>query len=105
VHLALGKCNAIGNLIVKYRSAPGGKIEVSEINCYGTISDLYDWAFGTKLTFPVFGNQIDLTKDAARTQAGYATLSPATAWSSAGRVFFTEVKFGSGWINWNNTVY
>jgi hypothetical protein len=105
VHLALGKCNAVGNLIVKYRSAPGGKIEVSKINCYGTISDLYDWAFGTKLTFPVLGNQIDLTKDAARTQAGYATLSPATAWPRAGRVFFTEVKFGSGWINWNNILY
>jgi hypothetical protein len=104
VHLALGKCKAAGTLMVKYRSSPGGKIEVSEINCTGVIDDLYDFAYGTKLEFPILGFQIDLAKDATRTQAGNATLA-AAPWPNAGRIFFTETNFASGWINWQNLIY
>jgi hypothetical protein len=101
VHFALGKCNAVGKLVVEYRKS-GRFIEVSKVNCYGTLSDLYDWAYGSNLS--LFGLKFDLTKYAARTQAGHATLT-SRPHQKAGRVFFTEVNFASGWKEWSNKKY
>ena len=97
LHLALGKCRANGTITVKYSSSiDGSKLHIHEYKIDGHVTDLYDWAYGTSLVLPVLG-QIDLTKDAARTQAGHATLT-SLATPDAGRVFFTNVEIKTGWI-------
>jgi len=71
---------------------------VAKVNCYGSMVDLYDFSYGaSKVT--VLGIDVADPKAAARTQAGYASLTFAP-WPDAGRVFFTEVQFGTGWIDY-----
>jgi hypothetical protein len=96
LHLALGKCRAEGTITVIYSlTFDGSKLFIHESKIDGYVTDLYDWAYGTTLVLPILG-QIDLTKDAARTQAGHATLTdPGTP--NAGRVFFTNVEIKTGW--------
>ena len=65
------------------------------INCYGVIFDLYDFAYGAP-KIAILGIEIADPKNAARTQAGYASLTFAP-WLDAGRVFFTKVEFGTSW--------
>jgi hypothetical protein len=96
VHLALGKCDANGTITFKYRKSLSGGLEILEFKCDGFVTDLYDWAYGTSLTIPIYG-QIDLTKDAAITQAAFATLTDPR-WTYSGRVFFTNVEIKTGWI-------
>jgi len=102
LHLALGKCRAEGTITVKYRlNIDGSLLDIKECKIDGYVTDLYDWAYGTSLVLPVLG-QIDLTKDAARTQAGHATLTNAAA-PNAGRVSFTNVEIKTGWRLVGNT--
>ena len=71
---------------------------MAKVNCYGSMVDLYDFSYGaSKVT--VLGIDVADPKAAARTQAGYASLTFAP-WPDAGRVFFTEVQFGTGWIDY-----
>jgi hypothetical protein len=44
-------------------------------------------------------------KEAAKVQAGYATLAASTLWPQAGRVFFTKVNFGTGWIDYGVIIH
>ncbi len=101
LHFALGKCRVIGSLEVSYRALPAGGIEVNSLNCYGNTIDLYDFAYGAKKIF--LGRfEIADPKNAARTQAGNASLASAP-WPDAGRVFFTKVEFGTGWFAYHGT--
>ncbi len=95
VHLALGKCDAHGTITFRYRESIGGNLEILEYKMDGYVTDLYDWAYGTNLKLgPI---QLDLTKDAAITQAAFATLTDPR-WPFAGRVFFTNVEIKTGWV-------
>ena len=101
VHAALGKCNFVGSLEVSCKLKAGGGFDVGALNCYGAMVDLYDFAFGaSKVT--VLGIDIADPKEAARTQAGFATLT-FSPWPDAGRVFFTKVELGTGWFDYTGS--
>jgi len=98
VHVCLGACKAVGSLIVNFRARASGGIEVSSVNCYGAVEDLYDWSYGgPKLTF--LGQTLADPKQPARCQAGHATLTGAP-WPDAGRIFYAKVEFGTGVKAW-----
>jgi hypothetical protein len=96
VHAIFGKCESVGGMQVSCRLTPTGAVEIGALNCYGSITDLYDFAYSAS---PIANIE---PKKAARTQAGFATLTSAT-WPNAGRFFFTKVEFGTGWINYTAT--
>ena len=96
VHVALGACRFEGGLEVKVKKGAGLTLEVSEVNCWGAVSDLYDWGYDApKLakSFGIFGTVVLGEPREA-----------ATAWPDAGRVFFTKVNFGTGWRNREVTI-
>lgn len=96
-HLSLGKCNFSGNLEVSYR-ARNGVIEIGKIKCTGQVDDLYDFAYASGV--PGSGGAFVDLRNAARTQAGYASLT-GPPWPDAGRVFFTRVEIDTVWFKWN----
>lgn len=101
VHAALGKCKFVGSLEVSCKLKAGGGFDVGALNCHGAMVDLYDFAYGARKV-TVLGIDIADPKEAARTQAGFATLT-FSPWSDAGRVFFTKVEFGTGWFNYTGS--
>lgn len=104
VHVALGACKFEGGMQVKIKKGTGTALEVSEVNCWGALFDLYDWGYDApKLTAPN-GTVIGEPREAAKVQAGYAILAASTSWPSAGRVFFTKVNFGTGWTDLEETI-
>ena len=103
VHVALGQCRFEGGLEVKVKKGTGTTLDVSEVNCWGAVLDLYDWDYHSpkpSLGPIVLGDPAE----AAKVQAGYATLAATTSWPDAGRVFFTKVNFGTGWIDYEVTI-
>ena len=87
---AFGKVDIAGDLTVSARWIAGGKIEVGTVSYSGQFGDLYDFSY-----WPTSAR----ATDAARVQAGHATLS-SIAEPNSGRVFFTNVSFsGSKDIN------
>jgi hypothetical protein len=103
VHVALGQCKFEGGLQVKVQTGSGLALEISEVNCWGSLLDLYDWDYHSpKPSFA--GVVMGDPAEAAKVQAGYATLAPSTSWPDAGRVFFTKVDFGTGWIPYMITI-
>ena len=101
VHAALGKCEFVGSLEVSCKLKAGGGFDVGALNCCGAMVDLYDFAYGARKV-TVLGIDIADPKEAARTQAGFATLT-FSPWPDAGRVFFTKVEFGTGWFNYTGS--
>lgn len=100
VRYTLGKASFVGTLEVSCRKISPTQVEVAQVNCYGSIPDLYDWAYGADdIAFGIV--TLASPKQAARTQAGHATLSAAPH-PDAGRIFFVEVQLGTGWIDLPN---
>ena len=93
VHAALGKCKFIGTLQVSLKSKAGGGFDVGALKYSGDVVDLYDFAYGAGAIGP-----IDV-KNAARTQAGFASLTSATH-PNAGRVFYTKVNINHDWFDY-----
>jgi hypothetical protein len=92
IRYSIGKCKFTGELILSMRAVPGG-LEVGQLRCNGSFSDLYDfgWPGGMiKASFGVFEITID-KGNATKTQAGYASLATAPT-PEAGRVFFVKVN-------------
>ena len=97
VHVALAACKFEGGMQVKVKKGAGAALEVSEVNCWGALFDLYDWGYDAPKLKTPNGTVIGEAREAAKVQAGFATLAASTSWPSAGRVFFTKVNFGTGW--------
>ena len=89
-HYLLGKCRFEGSLEVSVRAIPGGH-EVAQINCSGSLSDLYDYSWPR---LKIAKGAID-TQNATIAKAGHATLGSVTI-PDAGRIFLTRVNFGTG---------
>ena len=90
---------------VKVKQGTGTALEVSAVNCWGALFDLYDWTWDApQLKLPFTGQVVGEPREAAKVQAGFATLAASTSWPSAGRVFFTKVNFGTGWIDLDETI-
>ncbi len=64
---------------------------MAKVKYTGSIYDLYDFAYGTGNIGPIN------VKNAARTQAGFATLTSGTH-PHGGRIFFTQVRVDKTWV-------
>ena len=105
VHVAIGACKFEGGMQVKVKKGTGASLIVSEVNCWGALIDLYDWSYDAKaIALPVTGQVVGEPREASKVQAGYATLAASTSWPDAGRVFFTKINFGTGWIDFEETI-
>ena len=101
LHVTLGKCDFVGSLEVSCRRNASGGFDVSALNCYGSIIDVYDFAYGArKLKF--LSVELADPREGAKTQAGFATLASAP-WPDAGRVFFVKVEIGTGTFSYTGS--